>query len=111
VERTVRPKYACHQCEGTENDDKSAVRIAPVESVMIPRNMASAGLLSTVFTQKFKMHLPYYNKMCLSEFLSERKARAEPVLEKFKTWLVKRKDEVPPSLLLDRAVNYKSCPR
>jgi transposase len=46
------------------------------------------------------------NKMLLSEFLSERKARAGPVLEKFKAWLVKRKDEVPPSLLLGKAINY-----
>ena len=39
-------------------------------------------------------------------FLSERKARAGPVLEKFKAWLEKRKEEVPPSLLLGKAINY-----
>jgi transposase len=39
-------------------------------------------------------------------FMSERKARAGPVLEKFKAWLVKRKDEVPSSLLLGKAINY-----
>ena len=40
------------------------------------------------------------------KFLSERKARAGPVLEKFKEWLEKRKCEVPPSLLLGKAIDY-----
>ncbi len=39
-------------------------------------------------------------------FLAERKARAGPVLEKFKAWLEKRKCEVPPSLLLGKAIEY-----
>jgi len=39
-------------------------------------------------------------------FLRERKNRAGPVLEKFKAWLEKRKEEAPPSLLLGKAVNY-----
>ena len=40
------------------------------------------------------------------EFLAERKARAGPVLSDFKLWLLKRKEEVPPSLLLGKAINY-----
>jgi transposase len=39
-------------------------------------------------------------------FLSERKARAGPILETFKAWLLKRKEEVPPSLLLGKAIQY-----
>ena len=39
-------------------------------------------------------------------FVSKRKARAGPVLEKFKGWLEKRKSEVLPSSLLGKAVNY-----
>jgi transposase len=39
-------------------------------------------------------------------FVKERKTRAAPLLEKFKSWLVKRKDEVPPSMLLGKAVHY-----
>ncbi len=58
VDQTVRPKYACRQCEGTEDEDKPAVRIAPVEPSIIPRSIASPSLLATVFTQKFEMHLP-----------------------------------------------------
>ena len=40
------------------------------------------------------------------KFLSERKARAGPVLEQFKSWLLKRAEEVPPSNLLGTAVHY-----
>ena len=43
-------------------------------------------------------------------FLSERKARAGPLLEKFKAWLLKRKDEVLESSLLGKAVYYSLAP-
>jgi transposase len=62
VDQIISPKYACRQCEGTEDEDKPAVRIAPVEPAIIPRGIASPSLLSTVFTQKFEMHLPYYRQ-------------------------------------------------
>jgi transposase len=62
VDRIVRPKYACRSCEGTEDEDKPAVRIAPVEPSMIPRSIASASLLSVIFTHKFEDHLPYYRQ-------------------------------------------------
>jgi transposase len=62
VERIVRPKYACRCCEGTGDEGKPPVRIAPLEPAIIPRSMASPSLLSTVFTQKFEMHLPYYRQ-------------------------------------------------
>jgi transposase len=42
----------------------------------------------------------------LGKFLSKRNARAGPLLEKFRGWLLKRKEEVPPSLLLGKAINY-----
>ena len=62
VDKIVRPKYACRCCEGTEDEDKAAVRIAPVEPAIIPRSIASPSLLSTIITQKFEMHLPYYRQ-------------------------------------------------
>ena len=33
VERNVRPKYACHHCEGSGDEDRPAVRIAPTVSI------------------------------------------------------------------------------
>jgi transposase len=62
VEQTIRPKYACRECEGTENEDEPAVHIAPVPPAIIPRSIASPSLLSTITTQKFEMHLPYYRQ-------------------------------------------------
>jgi len=62
VDQTVRPKYACRQCEGTEDEENKTVRIAPVEPSIIPRSMASPSLLSTIIMQKFEMHLPYYRQ-------------------------------------------------
>jgi len=62
VDKIVRPKYACRCCEGTEDEDKPVVRIAPVEPSIIPKGIASPSLLSTIITQKFEMHLPYYRQ-------------------------------------------------
>jgi len=36
----------------------------------------------------------------------DRKARAGPILDQFKTWLLERNEEVPPSSLLGKAVHY-----
>jgi transposase len=62
VDQQIRPKYACLHCEGTEDEDKPTVRIAPVEPSIIPKSMASPSLLSMIFTQKFEIHLPYYRQ-------------------------------------------------
>ena len=63
VEKTVRPKYACRCCEGTATEGKvKTVRIAPVEPSIIPRSIVSPSLLSTIITQKFELHLPYYRQ-------------------------------------------------
>ncbi|GHT99821.1 IS66 family transposase [Spirochaetia bacterium] len=40
------------------------------------------------------------------DFLAERKRQVEPVLTAFRSWLEKRAMEVPPSLLLGKAVAY-----
>jgi transposase len=62
VEKTVRPKYSCRTCEGTEEEDKAAVRIAPVPPTIIPRGIASASLLSCIMISKYEDHLPFYRQ-------------------------------------------------
>ena len=62
VEKTIRPKYACRSCEGTEEEGKRPVRIAAVSPTMIPRGIASPSLLSTILIQKYEDHLPYYRQ-------------------------------------------------
>jgi transposase len=59
VDKIIRLKYACRCCEGTEDEEKPAVLIAPVEPSIIPKSIASPSLLSTIFTYKFERHLPY----------------------------------------------------
>ena len=39
-------------------------------------------------------------------FLAQRKARAGPILDAFKKWLMKRQPDIPPSTLLGKAIAY-----
>ena len=62
VTKTVRPKYACRCCEGTEDESEPTVKIAPVPLSIIPRSIASASLLSCIMIQKYQDHLPFYRQ-------------------------------------------------
>jgi transposase len=62
VEKIIRPKYACRKCEGTQSEEKPTVKIMPAEPAMIPKSIVSGSLLTTVITQKYEMHLPYYRQ-------------------------------------------------
>ena len=55
VIRHIRPKYACKNCEGVE-DDGPTVKIAPVPPRIIPRSIATPGLLAHILTAKFVDH-------------------------------------------------------
>jgi transposase len=61
VIRHIRPKYACKQCEGTESD-KGAVLIAPAPVQILPKTIATAGLLASVVVDKFADGLPLYRQ-------------------------------------------------
>ncbi len=60
VIRNIRPKYACKNCEGVESD--KTVKIAPVPAQMIPKGIATAGLLAHVTVSKFVDALPLYRQ-------------------------------------------------
>jgi transposase len=62
VERVIRPKYACRCCEGTEDECKPTVRIAPVEPSIIPKSIVTPSLLSCIMIQKYEDHLPFYRQ-------------------------------------------------
>ena len=53
VEKHIRPRYACHHCEGSGDEDKPAVRIAPVPPSIIPRSIVTPSLLATIFIAKY----------------------------------------------------------
>ncbi len=61
VIRHIRPKYACKQCEGLQ-DKGPTVKIAPVHPQIIPKSIASPGLLAHVLTGKFVDHMPFYRQ-------------------------------------------------
>ncbi len=61
VIRHVRPKYACPECEGVQ-DDGPTVKIAPVPAQIIPKSIVSPGLLAHILTGKFIDHLPFYRQ-------------------------------------------------
>ena len=62
VIRTVRPIYACHVCEGSGDEGRPAVRIAPMPTAIIDKGIASAGLLAYIVTSKFCDSLPLYRQ-------------------------------------------------
>jgi transposase len=61
VIRHIRPKYACKNCEGVE-DDGPSVKIAPVHPQIIPKSIVSPGLLAHILTGKFIDHTPFYRQ-------------------------------------------------
>ena len=52
VIRNIRYKYACKNCEGVE-DDGPTVSIARMPEQMIPKSIATPGLLAHILTSKF----------------------------------------------------------
>ena len=57
----IRYKYACKNCEGVESKT-GAVKIAPAPEQLIPKSIATPGLLAYVLTSKFVDHLPFYRQ-------------------------------------------------
>jgi len=61
VIRHVRPKYACRICQGVETKD-GAVKIAPPAEQLIPKSIATPGLLAFLMVNKFADALPFYRQ-------------------------------------------------
>lgn len=57
----IRPKYACKHCEGTENGN-GAIQIAPPPVQLLPKTIATAGLIASVVVEKFADGLPLYRQ-------------------------------------------------
>lgn len=58
VTRYIRPKYACHHCEGSGDEDNPAVRIAPMPPAIINRGIATPSLLAFIITAKYVDGMP-----------------------------------------------------
>ena len=61
VVRHIRPKYCCKECENiAEKGD--TVTIAPVPAQLLPKSLASGGLMAHILTAKFADALPFYRQ-------------------------------------------------
>ncbi len=61
VIRDVRLKYACKSCEGVE-DEEPTVQIAPAPPAIIPKGLATPGLLAHIAVSKYADALPLYRQ-------------------------------------------------
>ncbi|MCG8699741.1 MAG: IS66 family transposase, partial [Bacteroidales bacterium] len=62
VEKTVRPKWACKNCEGSGDEEKATVRVAPAQPSLIPQSIVTPGLLAFILVNKYVDHLPFYRQ-------------------------------------------------
>lgn len=61
VIRTIRPKYACKSCEGVESEGPT-VKIAPPPPQIIPKGIATPGLVAHIAVSKYADALPLYRQ-------------------------------------------------
>lgn len=61
VIRNIRYKYACKNCDGVE-DDGPTVSIARMSEQIIPKSIATPGILAHILTAKFADALPFYRQ-------------------------------------------------
>ena len=61
VIRHIRLKYACKSCEGVESNG-ATVKIAPSPVQLIPKSMATEGLVAHIAVSKFADALPLYRQ-------------------------------------------------
>jgi transposase len=61
VIRNIRLKYACKECEGIESDGET-VKTAPVPAQILPKSIATSGLLAHIVISKFADALPLYRQ-------------------------------------------------
>jgi transposase len=62
VERHIRPKYACRNCEGSGDEEKPVFRVAPAPPSILPGSIVTSGLLAFILVNKFCDHLPFYRQ-------------------------------------------------
>ena len=67
VEVIHKKKYACKTCEGSGDEDKKAVRMAKTPGNIMPGSIATPGLLSFIFTQKYCDYMPFYRQQAAFE--------------------------------------------
>ena len=99
VIRHIRLKYACKSCEGVE-DDGPTVKIAPVPVQLLPKSMASEGLIAHLIVSKFADGLPLYRQQKIFGRLGIDLSRATMA-----NWVVKASQQCRPLIdLLEKEI-------
>lgn len=62
VEKHIYPVYACRVCEGSGDEEHPVFRQTPAAKNIIPKSIATPGLLSYIFVNKYCNHMPYYRQ-------------------------------------------------
>lgn len=90
VIRHIRYKYACKSCEGIESDGPT-VKIAPPPVQLIPKSMATEGLIAHIAVSKFADALPLYRQQKMFNRLGVDLSRATMA-----NWLVQAAERCKP---------------
>lgn len=61
VRKIIRPKYACRQCYGAD-DEGQPVAIAPVKPSLLGKSILSEGIFGHMIVSKFADSLPFYRQ-------------------------------------------------
>jgi transposase len=94
VIRHIRYKYACKGCEGIESDGPTVkIAAAPVE--LIPKSIATSGLLAHLLVAKFEDALPFYRQEKIFVRMGIELSRATMC-----GWAVKVADRIKPLMAL-----------
>ena len=99
VIRHVRLKYACKSCEGVE-DESPTVKIAPVPVQLLPKSIASEGLIAHLIVSKFADGLPLYRQQKIFNRMGIELSRATMA-----NWVVKASQQCRPLIdLLEKEI-------
>ena len=91
VERHIRYKYACPVCEGVDDEGAPTVKIAPVPAQLLPKSMATAGLVAHIVTSKYEDALPLYRQEKIFSRLGIDLCRATMA-----GWMIKTAEQASP---------------
>ena len=121
VIETLRPKYACRQCE--KSATATPIVIAPMPASPIPKSMATPSLLAYIIGNKYQLALPLYRqeiifkqlnidlkRNTLSNWIMRSADILERLLQQLKITLliqaVIHADETPVTVLQDEKINH-----
>lgn len=122
VIKTLRPKYACRQCE--QQGIETVIKNAPMPATPIPKSMATPSLLSHIITCKYQFGLPLYrqetlfaeigvalNRKTMSSWMVRCADLLEPLYQRLKASLLEQDiihaDETPLKVLkADKLTSY-----